>query len=235
MAAERDPEVQAVINGLVADIIAAGTPRTEAWKKFQNAPHALELEELHSLALSGLAHAAARWQSYCEANGYDPHATQFFGAYSLQRMRGAMLDAMRSQDWVTRSARTRAKALREAGQDQGKSTAELAAATGMTEAEVLDTIAVVARRPVSFDAEPHDVPDPGDVEGQAVVSSVLGAVTAVMRDLPAGVQVLLALRYYCGASLPDAAVVVGVSEEEAARLHGDAVLRIHDAMIQAVS
>jgi len=146
-----------------------------------------------------------------------------------------MLDAMRSQDWVTRSARNRAKQLREAGQDQGKSAAELAAATGMTVAEVLETIALVSRKPVSIDAEPHDVPDTADVEGQAVVGSVLEAVSGALSALPAPARVILALRYYSGVSLPDAAELAGVKEEEASRLHNDAVLAVHDAMLRAVS
>jgi RNA polymerase sigma factor for flagellar operon FliA len=232
---ERDPEVQAEIDRLVADIIAQNTPRAEAWKRFSQAPHALELDELESLALSGLAHAAARWQEYCAQQGHDPHATRYFGAYAMQRMRGAMLDAMRSQDWVTRSARTRAKQLRDAGQDQGRTTAELAAATGMTEAEVRETIALVSRKPVSIDAEPHDVADQVDVEGQAVVSSVLEAAAGTMAGLPAAAQVILALRYYGGVPLPDAAGLAGVKEDEAIRLHNEAVLAVHDAMLKAVT
>src|SRR6202034_3675307 len=98
----------------------------------QRAPHALEMDELESLALSGLAAAAARWPGYCAQNDHDPTAYQFFRAYCLRRMRGSMLDYLRSQDWVTRSARTRAKALRAAGQDRGLSDAELARASSMS-------------------------------------------------------------------------------------------------------
>jgi RNA polymerase sigma factor for flagellar operon FliA len=232
---ERDPGIQAVIDGLVADIMAQGTPRAEAWKVFNRAPHALELEELMSLALSGLAHAAARWQEYCAKEGHDPHAVNYFGAYAMQRMRGAMLDAMRSQDWVTRSARNRAKQLRDAGQDQGKSDQELAEATGMTVAEVRETAALISRKPVSIDAEPHDVADETDVEAQAVVSSVLGSAHDVIRQLPANAQVILVLRYYHGLSLPEAARAVGVREDEASRLHNEAVLKVHNAMVKAVS
>jgi RNA polymerase sigma factor FliA len=232
---EKDPAIQGQIDKMVSDIIAAGTPRSEAWKVFNRAPHALELDELVSLALSGLAHAAARWQEYCAKEGHDPWALNYFGAYAMQRMRGAMLDAMRSQDWVTRSARNRAKQLREAGQDQGLSDEQLAQATGMTVAEVRETAALISRKPVSIDAEPHDVADETDVEGQAVVSSVLDAARGVMATLPADAQVILALRYYHGLSLPEAARAVGVREDEASRLHNKAVLAVHEAMVRAVS
>jgi DNA-directed RNA polymerase specialized sigma24 family protein len=100
---------------------------------------------------------------------------------------------------------------------------------------VRETIALVSRKPVSIDAEPHDVADQVDVEGQAVVSSVLEAAAGTMAGLPAAAQVILALRYYGGVPLPDAAGLAGVKEDEAIRLHNEAVLAVHDAMLKAVT
>jgi len=228
-----DPEVAARVSELVADIMPQA--RGEAWKVWQRAPHALELDELHAIALKGLAEAAARWQRYCHERGHDPRAFEYFPAYVLARMRGAMLDNLRSQDWVSRSDRTRAKAIRDAGQDRGASEAELAAATGMTVAEVRSTMAAVSARPVSIDAEPHDVADEADVESAAVVSEVLAAVTAVTRQLDPETQVLLALRYYAGRSLAEAAAALGMEPGEAAGRHVAAILAIHDAMLKKVS
>jgi RNA polymerase sigma factor for flagellar operon FliA len=230
---EPDPEVAARIDELVAEIMPQA--RAEAYKVWQRAPHALEMDELHSLALSGLAHAAARWQTFCAEKDHSPRAYEYFGAYAMARMRGAMLDWLRSQDWVTRSDRTRAKALREAGQDQGATEGELATATGMSVTQVRDTIAAVSARPVSLEAESYDVADPGDVESQAVVSQVLGAVSAVSGALSAEAQVLLALRYYAGRSLAEAGAALGLEPGQAARLHTEAILKIHDSMLKAVT
>ena len=58
-----------------------------------------------------------------------------------------MLDEMRSSDWVTRSMRARARALRDAGQDLGRTEDELAAATGLTRKQVRDTLAGVVCPP----------------------------------------------------------------------------------------
>jgi RNA polymerase sigma factor FliA len=225
--------VRARINELVGEIMPQA--RAEAYKVWQRAPHALEMDELESLALSGLAAAAARWPAYCEKNGHDPTAYEFFAAYSLRRMRGSMLDYLRSQDWVTRSARTRAKALREAGQDLGLSEAELARASGMSLEEVRDTLAAVAARPVSIDAEPHDVAGSDDVEGSAVVSEVLAAVSAVISRLGERARMVLVLRYYHGMTVQELAVALGVTEDEATRLHQRSVLEIHRAMMKAVA
>jgi RNA polymerase sigma factor for flagellar operon FliA len=228
-----DDAVRARINELVAEIMPQA--RAEAYKVWQRAPHVLEMDELESLALSGLAAAAARWLVYCEKNGHDPTAYQFFPAYALRRMRGSMLDWLRSQDWVTRSARTRSKALRAAGQDRGLSEAELSAATGISVADIRETMAAVSARPVSFDAEPHDVAGADDVEGSAVVSEVLAAVMGVIARLGEASRIILVLRYYHGMTVQEVADVIGVSEDEAVRLHQRAVLEIHTAMMKAVA
>jgi RNA polymerase sigma factor FliA len=228
-----DPEVAAVVAAKVAEMVPQA--RAEAYKVWQRAPHALELDELHAIALKGLAEASARWQVYCHENQRDPRRYEFLPPYFLARMRGAMLDNLRAQDWVTRSDRTRAKAIREAGQDRGASEAELAAATGLTVAEVRSTMAAVSARPVSIDAEPHDVPAEADVESQAMVSEVLGAVTAVTGKLPPETQVLLAMRYYVGRSISEAAEVLGLDPAEAARRHTSAILAVHDVMLKVVS
>lgn len=228
-----EAEVRARIGELVAEIVPIA--RSEAYRVWQKAPHALEMDELEALALSGLAAAAARWPTYCAAHGHDPSRFEYFYAYSLRRMRGSMLDHLRSQDWVTRSARTKAKALREAGADRGLSDAELAAASGMSIEEVRATNAAVSARPVSIDAEPYDVAGQDDVEGQAVVGEVLAAMSGVIDRLGKRERVILALRYYHGMLLPELAPYAGVTADEAARLHQGAILEIHKAMLEVVA
>ncbi len=228
-----DEEVRAAVSRLVTEIVPSA--RSEAYRVWQRAPHALEMDELEALALSGLAAAAARWPVYCAARNYDPGEFAYFRVYCVRRMRGSMLDYLRSQDWVTRSARTKAKALREAGQDRGLSDAELAQATGMSIGEVRATSAAVSARPVSIDAEPYDVAGTDDVEGQAVVSQVLAAMTGVIDRLGERERVILVLCYYHGLGLPELAPYVGVSPDEVMRLHQGAVLEIHRAMLGVVA
>lgn len=228
-----EEEVRARVAELTAEIVPSA--RTEAYRVWQRAPHALEMDELEALALSGLAHAAARWPVYCRAKGYDPTAYEFFYAYCLRRMRGSMLDYLRSQDWVTRSARTRAKALREAGQDRGLSDAELARTTGMSVDEVRATNAAVSARPVSIDAEPYDVAGTDDVEGQAVVSEILAAMSGVIGRLGDRERVIIVLRYYHGMTVPELAPYAGVTPDEAARLHQEVILECHAEMLKVVA
>lgn len=227
------PELKARIDQMAADFMPQ--VRAEAWKVHQRAPHALELEEMVSLGLLGMTQAVAAWPRYCHKNGFDPEATQYLIAYILRRVRGAMLDALRSQDWVTRSARTRAKQLREAGQDQGLSDAELAHRTGMSVREVRETMAAVAARPVSLDAEPHDVPDQVATESRVVVSSIMSAAGSVLRERTPLEQALIALRYYYGLPVPEAAAVLGMEEVDASSLLMGTVATMHEAMVRAVT
>lgn len=227
--ASLDPEILRLVIEMMPQA------RSEAWKVFSAAPHALDLDDLISLAYTGLMMAASRWHTYCMERGYDPGATQYFAAYTLRRIRGAMLDAMRSDDWVTRSMRAKAKALREAGQDLGKSEAELEKATGLTGKQIRDTMAGVAGRPVSFDAETHDMPDSGDTESQAVVAGILALVVQAMDSLDAETQVVLALRYHRGLEFREIAGLLSAPEPWVVGLHDQGVLKVHDVMLRAVT
>lgn len=228
---------------LVEEIIPQA--RNEAWKVFNTAPHALELDELVSLAYQGLAQQAQRWPEYCARRGFDPGCgqrvcrnpetcgTRYFAAYALRRIRGSMLDAMRSGDWVTRSVRGNAKALRNAGQDLGMSETELAEKTGMSVQKVRDTLAAMARKPVSMDAEPVDVSEDDDVEGQAVVNSITSAATRAIQSLPYDQQMVIALTFYGGMEFREIAELLGIRENKVSQLHAEGVAVVHEAMIHA--
>jgi RNA polymerase sigma factor for flagellar operon FliA len=237
-----DPEIRRLVLEMMPQA------RSEAWKVYSGAPHALDLDDLTSLAYTGLMMAAARWPLYCAERGFHPGCgqvpcadpascgTRYFAAYSLRRIRGAMLDAMRSQDWVTRSVRSRAKLLAGAGQGQGRTEGELAGMTGLSVKQVRDTLAGVAARPVSFDAEAHDRPGAADTESSAVVAAVLAQVVAAVDRLDPETQVVLALRYHQGLEFAAVAELLGepdVSRVE--RLHDEGVLKVHEVMLRAVA
>ena len=233
------------IEHLVEELVPQA--KAEAWRRWQAAPQQLDLDELTSLAGTGLAMAGARWETYCAENKFDPGcgnwpctdpgncATRYFAAYALRRMRGAMLDYMRSVDWVTRTDRSRAKALREAGQDLGATDTELEARTGLSAQQIRSTLAAVARRPVSMDAEPVDVADSDDVESQVVVGSVQDAAVGALRRQRPEVVAVLVLHYHQGKDLRAIASLLGRTEAEIGDLHTEGVLAVHRAMLSAVT
>lgn len=235
---ELDPEIASLVTTMLPQA------RAEAWKVYRRAPHALEVEDLISLAYTGLMMAAARWRFYCEKNGYHPGCgqvpcadpascgTRYFCAYALRRLRGSMLDALRSADWVTRSLRTKVKKIRAAEAAGYRSEAEVAAAAGLTVSQVRVALGKLAARPVAFEVEEHDLPDAENVESGVVVSAVLGSVVQAVDRLDATAQAVLALRYHQGWEFPAIAGELELSEDQVRAAHAAGVLAVRDAMVR---
>jgi RNA polymerase sigma factor FliA len=224
---EQDPPIELLMEKLVVQ------SRAVAWKYWHSAPYVLEFDELVSLANIGLTEAHARWPAYCAKNNFDPATTRFFTEYCLRRMRGSILDYMRSQDWVSRTVRDRSRALRDAGQDQGQTQAQMAATTGMTTQQVSETLAAMARRPVSFDPGEHDVRDAEDTESSAVVDDLLTTAVETLQGLPLSMQFVLVLTFYSGLNVKQAAAALGMEPGEALALQQQGVLAVHSILAHA--
>ncbi|MHB8671498.1 MAG: sigma-70 family RNA polymerase sigma factor [Acidimicrobiales bacterium] len=96
-------------------------------------PHHVDREELSRAGALGLVEAARR---------YDPERGVPFARYAAQRIRGAILDALRDADWAPRSLRTASRRVETARQafihEMGRSPSveELGTATGLSPAEL---------------------------------------------------------------------------------------------------
>ncbi len=73
-----------------------------------NLPTCADLDELHSVGLTGLIAAVRR---------FNPSQAKTFEAYAAMRIRGAILDELRRLDWMPRAARHRARELRKVVDD----------------------------------------------------------------------------------------------------------------------
>lgn len=216
-----------------------------ALKEYNTAPHALELEELKALAFYGLVDAASRWFDYCERKQFDPTATQFFTKYSSLRIRGAIRDRIRSNDWATRSLRDKSRKINAAMAEDEELTnfssyEELAEASGLTEKEVRDTMTGMSRAPVPLysgdmglddqssqeSSHEHQLVGDEDIESSIVVSHILNEFADAVRDLPFEERLIIALHYHQGLELKKAAALLGISDAMASTLHTTAVLSL---------
>jgi RNA polymerase sigma factor for flagellar operon FliA len=222
-----DPELQELVRDHMhlASLIAA--------KVYKTAPHALELDELRSIAYLGLVGAAERWRPYCEENGFDPKRLEYFKPFITRRVNGAVMDHLRSSDWATRSLRSRSKLLQEAGLGQGVSTEELASKTGLSVKQVTDTLRDLARRPVSLEAEELDVDSDTTVENTSAGNSLLEVVRVTVLSLDQDCQTVLALHYYLGRELKAVAAQLQITESRASQLHTRGVLAVREALLRA--
>src|SRR5579884_3766635 len=68
----------------------------------QRVPRHVSRSDLLSAAMAGLAQAA---------RGYDPSRGIAFDRFASARIRGALLDELRSRDWASRSVRAKARSV----------------------------------------------------------------------------------------------------------------------------
>jgi RNA polymerase sigma factor (sigma-70 family) len=240
-------------------MVIAGLPGAKACAaKWRQRLHPAELEDLFEVTSEALVKAAAAWvDPYCSSRGFDPwdaddpgRPHQAWAAYAAQTMNGAVLDWARRRDHVSRSNRGRLKQIGAARQDGARTDEELSAATGIPVAKVRRALAADGVKPVSLDGQQGDFSDvgvtafsdiladdsaEGDVEGQAEVHAMLAAFLAAYDALDPVQQVLLAFVYHQEMPLEIAAKACYLTEAEAERLHGEAVDRIHQALLRAVS
>jgi DNA-directed RNA polymerase specialized sigma subunit len=113
-----------------------------AWSFWKRAPRA-ELDEVKGIAYAGLVQGVERFPRYQAEHGYPLDDHRYLVAFLNLRVRGAIGDWARSQDWMTRSQRGRLKRVEEQCAP-GATLAEQAEATGLTEAEIVDAQAAWA-------------------------------------------------------------------------------------------
>ena len=119
----------------VASRLAAGLPQN------------VEQADLVSYGIFGLIDAIDK---------FDPERGYKFETYAIARIKGAILDELRSIDWVPRSVRAKAREVErafsklEASLGRSPSEAELAEALGCSESQLQTTLSqVTAREPSS--------------------------------------------------------------------------------------
>jgi RNA polymerase sigma factor FliA len=214
--------------------------RSAAWAQFQRNPLLADLGEFQAIAELALVEGCERYPAFCAERGYDPACTDYLPAYLGTRCRGALIDHIRKLDYMSRAERHAARAMDEAA-DRGEDRAGQAAAAGLTAAEADAVRVMQATRPVSLNDAPPGVedgaeglPDPVSVESSAVVSGVLtAAIDTMTRVLDGHACWLVALVHFYGLKLTEAAECLGVDPKEAQVLHEQAVLAIHQSMLQA--
>ncbi|MFM1921832.1 MAG: hypothetical protein RLZZ303_3466 [Candidatus Hydrogenedentota bacterium] len=176
-----------------------------------------------------------------------------FSTYASIRIRGAIIDQIRSLDWAPRSLRTMAREVGAARdrlrQELGKepNSAEIAQALGTTEEAVDDTITQLQTAHVlslddylpSEDSEEvrkvnvvsnATAPDPGYLAEMQERKELL--VQAIM-SLPEQQQKVLTLYYYEELTLKEIGLVLDVSESRICQVHRAAMKQLQKALREA--
>lgn len=218
-----------------------GLAQSIAIKIYKPAAHALELDELKSVAYFGLCDGTRRWPKYCTDRGLEENPA-YFTAYVVPRIRGAVYDFIRTRDWATRSLRDKSKKIRLADKERNLTPEELAELTGMTVEEIQSTIAAISKVPISLEnitdksteesegVYGFQLADNEDVESTSGASDILRLFVNCVEELDPEQQVVLVMRYYEEMDLKVVAAEVGISESRVSSLHTSAILSILNKM-----
>ncbi len=206
-------------------------------------PNSVEQGDLVSYGMFGLLDAIDK---------FDPGRGFKFETYAIPRIRGAILDELRSMDWVPRSVRAKARRIEQAmatfenTNGRSPSEEELADALDTALEDLRDTLGQIARggilgldEMVSAAGEGVSVGDtvaddsnlgPG---AQLEASEIRKILAASVKALPERERMVLALYYYETMTLAEIGKVLGVSESRVCQIHGKAVLQLRARMLAA--
>jgi RNA polymerase sigma factor for flagellar operon FliA len=201
-------------------------------------PSHVDEQDLVSYGLLGLIGAIER---------FDPDREIKFETYAIARIKGAIIDELRSLDWVPRSVRTRAREIERAIVSLERSLMraptdeEIAAKLEITMPELEESLAEISRTSMAAldelwtpnaggdqvslidTIEDESGPDPEISLEQTELKEALGE--AIAR-LPEREKLVVTLYYYEELTLREIGEVLGVTESRVSQLHTKAVLRL---------
>ncbi len=202
-------------------------------------PAHVDEADLISYGLVGLISAISR---------FEPEREIKFETYAITRIKGAIIDELRSLDWVPRSVRARARAIEKANAklehklQRAPSDEEMAMELDMTVQEFQDALLQISNSTVAAldelwtvsDAsgdqvslldtlQDPDAPDPAAVMDQ---TDLKDRVADAIARLPEREKLVIALYYYENLTLREIGEVLGVTESRISQLHTKAVLRL---------
>jgi RNA polymerase sigma factor for flagellar operon FliA len=173
----------------------------------------------------------------------DTHGAQF-ETYAVQRIRGAMLDELRSSDWLPRSIRQNMRKIEDTinalQQKLGRAPkeAEIAKALKMTLVEYQEMLSEGSGHQLLYFEDFHGKEDGEhfldrhyvDEASNPLHSLLAGgfreAVIQAIDALPEREKILMGLYYEQEMNLKEIGAVMGVSESRVSQLHSQAIARL---------
>jgi RNA polymerase sigma factor for flagellar operon FliA len=201
-------------------------------------PANIELDDLISSGVIGLMDAIEK---------YDSSRDNKFKTYAEFRIRGAILDELRAQDWVPRSVREKAKQLEriytKIEQTKGRQATEeeVCAELGVSAEEFHDmlnqvrSVSLLSYDDVSNFSKADKRALHGSGEGgskaptpysEVTLATIKKTVADAIQVLPEKQRLVLSLYYYEDLNLKEIGRVLDVTESRVSQLHTQAILRL---------
>ena len=202
-------------------------------------PSHVEESDLISYGLLGLISAIER---------FEPEREIKFETFAVTRIKGSIIDELRSLDWVPRSVRTKAREIERANAKlehelhRAPTDKEMADALGTTLEDFQESLVRISNSSVVALDELWTVSDAsGDqvslldtIQDPQALDPAMEMDTTEMKDrladaiarLPEREKLVVALYYYENLTLREIGEVLGVTESRVSQLHTKAVLRL---------
>lgn len=207
-------------------------------------PREIDIREMLNSGIIGLVDALEK---------YDPRHETNFATYAQFRIRGAILDSFRSQDWLPRSLRFKSKKL-----EQAYHNAEQRLGRPANEEEVagdllipVDTLQKLLGEVSSivmlsfeelgfghgeerFKAEDMLAGRMQDPLAKLLSSEKVGLVARALDRLPEKERLVISLYFYEELNLKEIGEILGVTESRASQIRSRALIRLKNYLKQAV-
>ena len=203
-------------------------------------PASVEVDDLIQVGLIGLSEALSRYETGQGAQ---------FETFATQRIRGAMLDELRENDWMSRGSRKNQKdieqALRRLEHRLGRSPieSEIAAELGLSLSDYQSLLGKVRGTQLIYleDMGRSGEDDDGFLDRHVADSdadplNLLGdqrlrqALVAAIKTLPEREQFVMSMYYEQDMNLKEIAAVLNITESRVCQLHSQSVARLRAKM-----
>jgi RNA polymerase sigma factor for flagellar operon FliA len=203
-------------------------------------PANVQVDDLIQVGLIGLSEALTRFE-----------ATQGvqFETFATQRIRGAMIDELRENDWVSRGTRKSQKdieeAMRRLEHRLGRSPleSEIAADLGMSLSDYQSLLSKVRGTQLVYLEDMSRNPDDednfldrhmGDADADPINllrdHRLREALVAAIKNLPEREQFIMSMYYEQDMNLKEIAAVLDVTESRVCQLHSQSIARLRAKM-----
>lgn len=219
----------------VVDKIAAGLPKS------------IERDDLMNTALIGLFDALEK---------YDESRGTKFETYAIWRIKGAVLDELRSMDWVSRSTRRKARHIEEVSRQLDQKLGRAATEEEMADAmklslteylrlieEVRCTVLLSLDQALQVDDD-HELVGLADLIEDKRAEDTLEEIEGheskrmlleLINGLTEQERLVVALYYYEEMTLKEIGQALNISESRVSQIHTKAVLRLKGRMQRALA
>ncbi len=203
-----------------------------------NLPQTFSLEDITSYGVEGLIDAIEK---------YTPDKGARFETYALMRIRGTIIDKIRSQDWIPRSTRRKIKEIKLVAENMKQSlgraatTTELANAMNMDKEKIEALLAEDTQVSSIYDKkgtseESVEIIDTIQDEHlqnpleQLVDKDVKKELQVALKRLPERERMIMVLYYHENMTLKEIGEAINVSESRVCQLHAQAIMKLKNIL-----